>query len=51
MLQVYAAPWSAALDAPDDTVDDAAQERLLAALLLPPDETPRPARNCGLAEP
>jgi len=49
VLQVYGAPRSAALDAPDDAADEAAQEGLLAALLPPPDETPRPARNCGLA--
>jgi len=49
VLQEYGAPRSAAFDAPDDAADEAAHEGLLAALLPPPDETPRPARNCGLA--
>jgi len=49
VLQVYGAPRSAALEAPDDVADAAAQQGLFAALLPPPDPTPRPARNCGLA--
>jgi len=49
VLQVYGAPRSAAFDAPDDAADEAAHEGLLAALLPPPDETQRPARNCSLA--
>ena len=49
VLQVYGAPRSAALEAPHDAADASAQQGLLAALLPPPDPTPRPARNCGLA--
>jgi len=47
--QVYGFPRSAALDAPDVAADEAAQEGLLAALLPPLDEMPRPSRNCGLS--
>jgi len=50
LLHVYGAPRSAALEAPDDAADAAAQQGLLAALLPPLDATPRPARNSGLAE-
>ena len=46
---MYGAPRSAALEAPEDAADAAAQQGLLAALLPPPSQTPRPARNCGLA--
>jgi len=49
LLQVYGAPRLAALEAPDDAADAAAQQGHLAALLPPPDPTPGPARNCGLA--
>ena len=49
VLRVYGAPLSAALDTPDDAADAAAQQGLLAALLPPPNQTPRPERNCGLA--
>jgi len=45
VMQVYGAPRSAALEAPDDAADAAAQQSLLAPLLPPPDATPRPARN------
>jgi len=51
VLQVYGAPRSAALDALNDAADKATPERLCAALLPSPDETPRPARNCDLSGP
>jgi len=49
VLQVHGAPRSAVLEAPDDAADEAAQHGLLAALVPPPDATPRPARNSELA--
>jgi len=48
VLWVYGAPRSAALQAPDNAADAAAQQGQLAALLPPPNQTPHPARNCGL---
>ena len=49
VLRVYGAPRSAALEAPDDAADAAAQQGLLRSLLPPPSQTPRPVRDCGLA--
>eukprot|EP00168_Porphyra_purpurea_P010995 TRINITY_DN2757_c0_g1_i1.p1 TRINITY_DN2757_c0_g1~~TRINITY_DN2757_c0_g1_i1.p1 ORF type:complete len:274 (-),score=18.50 TRINITY_DN2757_c0_g1_i1:171-992(-) len=49
VLQEYGAARLAGLGAMDDAADAAAQTNLLAALLPPPDQGPRPQRNCGLA--
>jgi len=46
--QKYGAPRMAGLEVMDDKADAAAQTELLIALLPPPDQGPRPRRNCGL---
>jgi len=49
VLQEHGPPRSAQPEVMDDAADAAARTDLLAALLPPPDQRPRPQRNCGLA--
>lgn len=49
VLQQYGTARLAALEALDDEADVAAEDALLAAVLPPPENVPRPRRNCGLA--
>eukprot|EP00170_Pyropia_yezoensis_P000526 contig_2669_g527 len=49
VLQEHGTARLAALEALDDEADVAAEDALLAAVLFPPENVPRPRRNCGLA--
>jgi len=49
VLQEHGPPYSALPEVMDDADDAAARTDPLAALLPPPDQRPRPQRNCGVA--